>query len=69
MSHIAKLGVIAYAVESSQDNWDRTIQAWFEGYATAINESGAITDEEYSEVIDALVIISEEVIRNGNQEG
>lgn len=65
MSSMTKLGIIAYAKEGVDKNWNMESQAWFEGFATAMNEIGSITDDEYNEVLNALVDITAEVNNEG----
>lgn len=69
MSNITKLGIIAYAVESSNESWGKESQAWFEGFAVAMHENGFITSDELEEVINNLISITKEVTNNENRKG
>lgn len=54
MAYLTKLGFQAYVEDSykGKDVNGRTQQAWFEGFAHGLNETGMLSDEELEQSLD-----------------
>ena len=63
MSNKVTLEDLNYVIENSPFDWDRLSQKWFEGYITALNDYGEITDKEYNNVMDNLKSINKKALK------